>query len=361
MQNFAGARAKLATATQDLFRLSGSHSLPVEATAVSEPPAPSVPEPVSSARKPEASMMFSLEALMKANQAVSQPGAVLDEASDQLWSMQAATPLFGTSHDQALLTTPLKMEPAQSMDSMTLPSQTPSGRRWWPILLAASAGLALAGGGIYVFGAPGAVAPIGAVTPSSEHAALVAQLPAPAPGSALPTEPEPAEPRVEAAAPAAPSAEAGEPAAADPAAPTPAAVPPGAPDTSITPAKGLTAAISSTKSPAKDKPDTKKPVPRIAAPPPPPKAAAVFDKGAAKTALNAAASAASGCGAGGAPGKGKIQVTFAPSGKVSDAELVEGPFAGTTAGKCALRHFRAVKVPAFSGAAITVAKSFKVD
>jgi hypothetical protein len=360
MQNFAGARAKLATATQDLFRLSGSHSIPVEATAVSEPPAPSVPEPVSSARKPEASMMFSLEALMKANQAAPEPGDVLDEASNQLWSMQAATPLFGTSHDQALLTTPLKMEPAQSMDSMTLPSQTPSGRRWWPILLAASAGLTLAGAGIYVFGAPHAAAPIGAVTPSSEHAALVAQLPAPATGPALPAEPEPADKHVEAAAPGAPSAAPGGPAAAEPAAPSSAAASPGVPDTSGAPVKGLTAAVSSIKSPAKDKPDTRKPAPRIAAPPPP-KAAATFDKGAAKTELNAAASAAASCGAGGSPGKGKIQITFAPSGKVSDAQLVEGPFAGTTAGKCALRHFRAVKVPAFSGAAITVAKSFKID
>jgi hypothetical protein len=364
MQNFAGARAKLATATQDLFRLSGSHSIPVEATAASEAPAPSVPEPVSSARKPEASMMFSLEALMKANQAAPEPGNVLDEASNQLWSMQAATPLFGTSHDQALLTTPLKMEPAQSMDSMTLPSQAPSGRRWWPILLAASAGLALAGAGIYVFGAPHAAAPIGAVTPSSEHAALVAQLPAPA-GLALPASPaEPAEGRVEATAPGALSAAASEPAAADPAAPAAAVSPaaaPGASDTSAAPAKDPVPAVSSTKAPAKDKADTKKAAPRIVAALPSPKAAAAFDKGAAKTALNEAASAAARCGAGGAPGKGKIQVTFTPSGKVSDAQLVEGPFAGTTAGKCALRHFRAVKVPAFSGAAVTVAKSFKVD
>jgi hypothetical protein len=88
---------------------------------------------------------------------------------------------------------------------------------------------------------------------------------------------------------------------------------------------------------------------------------AVFDKGAAKAALSTATSQAAGCGQGGAPGKGKIQITFAPSGKVSDAALVEGPFAGTAAGKCALRHFRAARVPAFSGAPVTVAKSFKID
>lgn len=380
MQNFAGARAKLATATQDLFRLSGAHSLPVEATAASdvasEPPAPSVPEPVSSGRKPEASMMFSLEALMKANQASTpQPADVLDEVSNQLWSMQAATPLFGTSHDQALLTTPLKMEPAQSMDSMTLPSQAPSGRRWWPIVLAASAGLALAGAGIYVIGSPQAATPGGAPTPASDHAALVAQLPAPAAGSALPAEPEPAEKAAEAAvAGAAPSAAPGEPAGGDPAAIAAAAIAsapiasaglsPAASPTSGTPVKGL-AAVSSSRSAAKDRPESKKPAARVVAAPAAKAAVAfdksAFDKGAAKTALSSAASAAASCGAGGAPGKGKIQVTFAPSGKVSDAALVEGPFAGTTAGNCALRQFRAVKVPAFSGAAVTVAKSFKVD
>src|SRR5688572_12949647 len=159
LPSFAGARAKLATATQDLFRLSGSHSLPspgsnsipVEAS-VSEPP-PKVPDaPTSSARKPEASIMFSLEALMKANQAPAKPGGGADDASNQLWNMQAAEPLFGTAADEALLTTPLKMEPAQSMDSMTLPSETPNARRWWPIALAATAGLALAAGGIWVFG-----------------------------------------------------------------------------------------------------------------------------------------------------------------------------------------------------------------
>jgi len=88
---------------------------------------------------------------------------------------------------------------------------------------------------------------------------------------------------------------------------------------------------------------------------------AAFDKDAAKTALSTAASQAAACRQGGTPGKGKIQVTFAPSGKVSDASLVEGPFGGTAAGRCALRHFRAARIPAFAGAPVTVAKSFKVD
>jgi hypothetical protein len=354
MANFAGARAKLATATQDLFRLSGSHSIPVEAST-SEPPAPSVPDsPLSSARKPEASIMFSLEALMKANQTPPPgPAETVGEASSQLWNMQSAEPLFGTAHDQALLTTPLKMEPAQSMDSMTLPSEAPNGRRLWPILLAAGAGLALAGGGIWMFGPSRATTAANAATPSSEHAALAAQLPAPADVPPLPAEA------------VVPALAATPPAADEPApAPTPDVAadgekPPVA-AAAVEPTTASSAAASTketVKEKEKDKPSARKPPPRAV----PTSTKAAFDKGAAKTALASAASAAAACGAGGAPAKGKIQVTFAPTGKVSDAQLVEGPFAGTTAGKCAMRHFRAVKVPAFSGAAVTVAKSFKVD
>jgi hypothetical protein len=371
MPSFSGARAKLATATQDLFRLSGNYAIPVDAKAVSEPPAPSVPEPISSSRKPEASMMFSLEALMKATQP--SPKQDLDEAPSQLWNMHAEEPLFGTSHDQALLTTPFKMEPAQSMDSMTLPSQAPNGRRWWPIVLAATAGLAFAGAGLWVFGLSNGAGTIIATTPSSEPAALVPQ-----------PLPEPAGP-----APLAPAAELGQSSLKEASLKEPSVDEPskneagGAatvsdPETSPTPAN--TDAVSSTKTDS-DKADSdkaeagkdkaakdkagKKPAVRVDKPSaPPPKLVdtlIAFDKNAAKSALSAASEAASSCGAGGAAGKGKIQVTFAPSGKVSDAQLVEGPFEGTTAGKCALRQFKAAKVPAFSGAPITVAKSFKID
>jgi hypothetical protein len=380
MPSFAGARAKLATATQDLFRLSGNYSIPVD-PGPSDPPAPSVPEPISSTRKPEASMMFSLEALMKATRATPKPDPMLDQASDQLWSMQAATPLFGTSHDQALLTTPLKMEPAQSMDSMTLPSQTPNGRRWWPIVAAAGAGLALAAGGIWVFDSANGASPLAATLPPSAQAAIVAQPLAEPPGSAAPTpagsentaDPTAANPGAatpDSAKPEETSAERGEAAkpSAEPSHDEPPVVATAtAPESSPSAAKN--AAVASTKPDSendrasKDR-TTKKPLARVEKPSAPLKLAAAvfaFDKTAAKSALNAAAEAAGQCGAGGAAGKGKIQVTFAPSGKVSDAQLVEGPFAGTTAGKCALRHFKAVKVPGFAGAPVTVAKSFKVD
>jgi hypothetical protein len=355
MPSFSGARAKLATATQDLFRLSGNYAIPVDAKAVSEPAAPSVPEPMSSSRKPEASMMFSLEALMKATQ--QSPKQELDEASNQLWNMQAEEPLFGTSHDQALITTPFKMEPAQSMDSMTLPSQTPNGRRWWPIVLAASAGLTFAGAGLWLFGLSNGARSINATTPSSEQAALVAK-PLAEPASAAPPVPVDSETTTKAdeAAPAEPGKSSLEGASVEGASKNEAggAATASVPDTSPIPAKTA----------GNDKPG-KKPALRVEKPSvsPPKLADAVFafDKNAAKSALSAASVASSSCGAGGATGKGKIQVTFAPSGKVSDAQLVEGPFEGTSAGKCALHYFKSAKVPAFSGAPITVAKSFKID
>jgi hypothetical protein len=363
MPSFAGARAKLATATQDLFRLSGNHSIPVEASAPSAPPPPpaepSAP-PTSSARKPEQSIMFSLEALMKANTPSAGEGSSggLEEVSDQLWSMQAATPLFGTSHDQALLTTPLRIEPAPSMDSMTLPSHAPNGRRWLPVVLAACGGLALAGTGIWAF-ASKAAAPVSAATPAAPATlAAPASDPTVAVAAAAPS-PDPAAGKTpEPAGPGAP----GQPTAAE-AVGAPGAA--GAPATGeATPHEAPAAAGEPAAVPVKEaharereKPSSKRP-PARAVPSP---AKAEFDKGAAKAALAAAAGQAARCGAGGAPGKGKIQVTFATSGKVSDAQLVEGPFGGTTAGKCALRHFKAAKVPAFAGAPVTVAKSFKVD
>jgi hypothetical protein len=298
--------------------------------------------------------MFSLEALMKANAPSVSPGPRREsdgEMSDQLWNMQAETPLFGTAHDQALLTTPLKMEPAPSMDSMTLPSHAPNGRRWLPIVIAACGGLALAGAGIWVFSSKTA-SPVNAATPAAAPAALEAPPPESAPADPAAAVTPPAAP----SPPAAPVAEVpAEPTAAEPAAGE--AVNPGeTPEAAVKEPGGKEA-----PSKEKEKPSGKRPGARAAAPSSIKAAAVAFDKGAAKAALNAAAGAAGSCGQGGAPGKGKIQVTFAPSGKVSDAQLVEGPFGGTAAGKCALRHFKAAKVPAFSGAPVTVAKSFKVD
>ena len=346
LSTFAGARAKLATATQDLFRLSGT-SIPVEADLVSAPPppAPKPAEDPTSGRKAEASMMFSLESLMKANSAPSE--SKQDEVSpEQLWSMQSSTPLFGTEYDQALLTTPLKRE-LTSMESMTVPSRRPPVRRLLPLVLAIAGGsAALAGVGWWAFGPTESEA-----SPSAEVAAVEpTATPEPAPevkpvAGSEPTAPVPAPVEKVAEAEAAPAEAAAQAEAQPPEAATnePA-------DDAETPDAAKSTKKKSTKRGASSRP--------AATAAPTSSAKAPFNTAAARDALSAAAARAAGCK--GTSGTGKIQLTFATSGKVSSAQIVAGPFGGTAAGKCALRHFKAAKVPAFSGSPQTVAKSFKV-
>lgn len=89
---------------------------------------------------------------------------------------------------------------------------------------------------------------------------------------------------------------------------------------------------------------------------------AAFDVGAAKAALSAAAANAASCAKPGGPtGSGKVQVTFAPSGRVTSAEVISGPFGGTAVGGCVATKFRAARVPAFSGSPQTAAKSFTIN
>lgn len=98
---------------------------------------------------------------------------------------------------------------------------------------------------------------------------------------------------------------------------------------------------------------------------PPPAAApaaggAPFDRGAALAALSGVA--VQSCKKPDGPtGGGKVRVTFEPNGSVSKVEFSEGPFGGTPVGGCILGKFRGARVPAFSGAAVTAAKSFVVN
>lgn len=93
-----------------------------------------------------------------------------------------------------------------------------------------------------------------------------------------------------------------------------------------------------------------------------PSGGAKFDVGAARAALQAAASNAAACKtAGGPTGSGKVQVTFSTSGRVTSATVVSGPFGGTSVGGCVASTFRRARVPAFSGDPQTVAKSFNIN
>jgi predicted Zn finger-like uncharacterized protein len=95
---------------------------------------------------------------------------------------------------------------------------------------------------------------------------------------------------------------------------------------------------------------------------PGPSTAPPFSKASAISALGGAAASAGGCKkAGGPTGQGKVQVTFAPSGRVTSATVMGPPFAGTAVGGCVAGAFRRAKVPAFSGNPVTVSKSFAIN
>jgi predicted Zn finger-like uncharacterized protein len=86
-----------------------------------------------------------------------------------------------------------------------------------------------------------------------------------------------------------------------------------------------------------------------------------FSKSAAISGLTAASMAANACRKPGGPtGPGKATVTFAPSGRVTTA-TVSGAYAGTGVGGCVASGFRKAHVPAFSGPAVTVSKSFAIN
>lgn len=80
-----------------------------------------------------------------------------------------------------------------------------------------------------------------------------------------------------------------------------------------------------------------------------------FDRGAAAHALTVDLSSCKG-----AVGTGHVQVTFATDGSVSKVDVDLPPFKGTAQADCIAEKYRAVKIPAFAGAPVTVGKSFSI-
>ncbi|MDI1450837.1 hypothetical protein [Polyangium sp. 6x1] len=86
-----------------------------------------------------------------------------------------------------------------------------------------------------------------------------------------------------------------------------------------------------------------------------------FNRGAASSALGAAAGRAAGCRAPTDPsGTARVSVTFAPSGRATKAQVNGPPFAGTSTGGCIAAAFRSASVPPFSGDPVTVSKSVTI-
>jgi predicted Zn finger-like uncharacterized protein len=139
--------------------------------------------------------------------------------------------------------------------------------------------------------------------------------------------------------------------AAAPAAPTPADKEP-APSTAKAPEpKAEPAPI------AKEDP---KPAP--AEPAEPAEPAGPFDRAAAAAALNSSAAQASACRKEGDPsGIASVVITFAPSGRVTSANVSGPPFAGTPTGGCIAAALRKARVPAFDGDRVTVSKTIVIQ
>ncbi len=92
-----------------------------------------------------------------------------------------------------------------------------------------------------------------------------------------------------------------------------------------------------------------------------PAATGDFDKAAASAALGGAVAKAAACKKAGDPsGQAKVQVTFAPSGRVTVANILGPPFAGTATGSCIAMAFKSASVPPFQGDPMTVSKTVSI-
>ncbi|MFO7177667.1 MAG: zinc-ribbon domain-containing protein [Pseudomonadota bacterium] len=312
----------------------------------------------------ETSVLFTLDALVQAEKAPSAKPASPREMEAELL-LGTATPPSAIANlgstGVATLVAPDLMAPVRSVpDPAEMFPGEYAPRRRSPLLIG---GLLIVAAGV----GAGAALVLPDLLSSKDAAAPTASAAAPsAPVSA-------AAPQPEASAPSAPpsaSASAEEepsstpstaPATARPERPEravpPAAAAPPAPAARPAPPDEATSAEGGTPKPTPASPAAQLPKPAepAAAEAPP------FDQAAAKATLMTAASHAASCKQPGGPtGTGRALVTFAPSGRVTKAE-VTGDFAGTPVGSCVARIFRNAKVPAFSGDAVTVAKSFSID
>lgn len=359
------AREELRAATKDIF---GGTEQPARPVLISAESIELEKEKEPAPRSSENSVMFSLESLMRGriDSKAPEPDMVSEQ---QLLDINGAAPLFGTEHDQALLTTPLS-QPSAAAHAMTMPSRRPAGRggawRWalgaaalccvaaagWWGLDARSASAEASETAAVAPTAPAALPPVSPEAPAAVAAPEAAAAGGPAAGEAVAS----AEAPVAGEADRAGDASGDEAAAEAPSADAPvvaATAPKAAADEVAPPPKAKRRATKRSRT-------TK--APRSAAP----RARALaktsgeFDKQAAISALNAASKKASACERQSVfAGAGKVQVTFGPNGRVTNAQIASGAFADATS-QCVLRAFRSARVPPFTGDSVTVAKSIRL-
>ncbi|HEX2877760.1 MAG TPA: zinc-ribbon domain-containing protein [Polyangiaceae bacterium] len=309
----------------------------------------------------ESSVLFSLDALVKQEQKPAAKKAPTAKKQDDDAAIlmgtdsspnsiaNVGTGAFGSAFAAPDFNAPVAAPPPEvrAADPVSLTSAAPAKKKGMGLWIGIGAVL-LIGGGAVAAGLPAKLAGTPAPTPSAaadtkpaEATATAAAAPTPAPEAS--TAP---------AASVAPVAAAGGAAATPAPAATggTAAVAAAAP---ATPKPGEPAAKPTEAKPSEKPAEKPAEAPASDAPP--------FDKAAAIAALSAAAGNAQSCkGADGPSGSGKVSITFMPSGRATNTQ-VSGDLAGTAAGGCVARLFRSAKVPAFSGDAVTVSKSFQIN
>ena len=88
-----------------------------------------------------------------------------------------------------------------------------------------------------------------------------------------------------------------------------------------------------------------------------PASAMPYDKATLAQALSAVLQKAEQCDLWGrATGTAKLFVTFAPTGRVTDASLVGEPLQSAAVARCILHHARAASLPPFAGPAFTISR-----
>jgi len=285
----------------------------------------------------ENSVLFSLDALKGGLTAEpvkrAPPPRSAPVASDPLVSSAAsvlgsgASPLFSLSADQALLTAPAPVEPPPRVVETGERARGPNKLVVYGG--AAAAAIVLLGVGLLLGRSgkdeetkePGKESPSAAASATPEKKEEKKE-----------EETKKEEPKPEASASAAPSASAGDK----------------KPSVGST---GKTPPASGTSTTAKE-PKKEEPVAAGTAP---------FSVSAAQVALTQAATNSAACKKPDGPtGSGKVQVTFATSGRVTSATVAGPPFAGTPVGGCVAGVFRKAKVPPYAGNPVTVSKSFSV-
>jgi predicted Zn finger-like uncharacterized protein len=294
----------------------------------------------------ENSVLFSLDSLKGglAGQAPAakkpepkRPGAAAPASSGDPFAMSPAeigggNPLFSLNANQALLTAPAPPEPPPPrVDAVGGVAAKPMNK-------------------LLVYGGGGAAAALllvlglligrsgGSDAPATDGSAKAQSSAEPEPKEEKKEEKKPEEEKKDEPAPAASAS-----------APAPASTP-----KTGGPSPGT--ASTGTKKPS-DATETKKPDTATM----PSTGGGPFSVSAAQVALTQAAANAASCAKPGGPtGSGKAQVTFAPSGRVTSANVATPPFAGTPVGGCVAGVFRRARIPAFSGEPVTVSKSFSV-